>query len=310
MAVAKESRRFALPTLSIRHREAVAAYLFVMPWILGLLIFAAYPVGASLVLSFTQWDLLTEIKYVGADNYVKMFTDDRYFPITMGNTAYYTFIGVPLHTLVALLLAVPLTSKLRGIRFFRTAWYVPSVTPAVAAAVLWILIYHPEFGMANVVLELVGIPPQRWIFDQTLAKPSFILMSLWSVGGQMVIFIAALQGVPQQLYEAASIDGAGRWGRFMNVTLPLISPATFFNLVIGVIASFQIFTAAYIMTRGGPANQTLFFVLQLYRNAFQYLKFGYASAMAWVLFVIILFFTGLQFFGARRWVYYEAKADE
>ena len=287
----------------------MAAYLFVGPWILGLLIFAVYPVGASFYLSFTRWDLMTAIEFVGVDNYVRMFARDRVFVVAMGNTAYYTFIGVPLHTAFALMLALPLASKLRGIRYFRTAWYVPSVTPAVASAILWVLIYHPEFGMANSVLDLLGIPPQKWIFSQTLAKPSFIIMSMWSVGGQMVIFIAGLQGVPQQLYEAAGIDGAGRWGRFRHVTLPLISPVIFFNLVIGLIASFQIFTAAYIMTRGGPANQTLFFVLHLYRNAFQYLKFGYASALAWILFLVILLFTSIQFLGARKWVYYETTGD-
>ena len=295
--------------MSIRTREAVAAYLFVGPWILGLLIFAVYPVGASFYLSFTRWDLMTAIEFVGVDNYVRMFARDRVFVVAMGNTAYYTFIGVPLHTAFALMLALPLASKLRGIRYFRTAWYVPSVTPAVASAILWVLIYHPEFGMANSFLDLLGIPPQKWIFSQTLAKPSFIIMSMWSVGGQMVIFIAGLQGVPQQLYEAAGIDGAGRWGRFRHVTLPLISPVIFFNLVIGLIASFQIFTAAYIMTRGGPANQTLFFVLHLYRNAFQYLKFGYASALAWILFLVILLFTSIQFLGARKWVYYETTGD-
>ncbi len=295
--------------LTLRRREAIAAYLFVAPWVAGLLSFAAFPIAASLFLSFSEWDFLTELRFVGSANYVRMFTDDRLFLLTLGNTAYYTFIGVPLHTVGALLLALPLSAKLRGIRYFRTAWYVPSVTPAVAAAVLWILIYHPDFGMANTFLDIFRIPPQRWIFDTTLAKPSFIIMSMWGVGGQMVIFLAGLQGVPQQLYEAASIDGAGRLKRFRHITLPLISPITFFNLVVGFIGSFQIFTAAYIMTRGGPANQTLFYVLYLYRNAFQYLKFGYASSMAWVLFIVILFFTFIQFVGARRWVYYEVTVE-
>ena len=179
--------------LTLRRRESIAAYLFVTPWIIGLLVFAAGPIAASLFLSFTEWDFLTEIKFVGSANYVRMFTEDRLIPFTLGNTAYYTFIGVPLQTLLALLLALPLSAKLRGIRYFRTVWYVPSVTPAVAAAILWILIYHPDFGMANTFLELLRIPPQRWIFDSTLAKPSFIIMSMWGVGGQMVIFLAGLQ---------------------------------------------------------------------------------------------------------------------
>ena len=296
--------------MTLRRRESIAAYLFVAPWIIGLVVFAAGPIAASLVLSFMEWDFLTEIKFVGSDNYVRMFADDRLIPITLGNTAYYTFIGVPLQTLLALLLALPLSAKLRGIRYFRTLWYVPSVTPAVAGAILWILIYHPDFGMANTFLELFRIPPQRWIFDPALAKPSFIIMSLWGVGGQMVIFLAGLQGVPTQLFEAASIDGAGRFKRFLYITLPIISPITFFCLVVGLIGSFQIFTAAFIMTDGGPANQTLFYVLQLYRQAFQYLRFGYASSMAWILFLIILFFTFIQFVGARRWVFYEFSAEK
>ena len=308
MAVVKSALSERGARFTLRRREAIAAYLFLAPWIAGLLIFSAYPITASLFLSFTDWDLLSPITFIGAENYRVMFSGDPTFITSLGNTAYYTFIGVPLHTAFALLLAVPLSSRLRGIRFFRTAWYVPSVTPAVAAAVLWILIYHPDFGLANTILALFRIPPQGWIFDPQLAKPSFIIMSLWSVGGQMVIFLAGLQGVPQALYEAASMDGAGRLSRFRHITLPMISPITFFNLVIGLIGSFQIFSAAYIMTNGGPANQTLFYVLHLYRSAFQYLHFGFASAMAWVLFLIILFFTGVQFAGARRWVYYETVA--
>ena len=295
--------------MSLRQREEIAAYLLVMPWILGLILFTAYPMGASLALSFSEWNFLGDIKFVGLDNYRAMFTRDRDFVVSLGNTAYYTFIGVPLHTAFALLLALPLSTKLKGIRYFRTAWYVPSVTPAVASAILWILIYHPDFGLANTLLGLVKVPPQGWIFDSTMAKPAFIIMSMWSVGGQMVIFLAGLQGVPQELYDASSIDGAGRLRQFRHITLPLISPVTFFNLVISLIGSFQIFTTAYIMTNGGPANQTLFYVLHLYRNAFEYLKFGYASTLAWGLFVIILFFTGLQFLGAKRWVYYEVKVD-
>jgi multiple sugar transport system permease protein len=293
--------------LRLRQREALAAYLFLAPWLVGLLLFVAGPVVASFVLAFTSWDLLNSPTWVGADNFDKMLSRDRLFPITMGNTAYYTFISVPLHIAVALATAMALNAKLWGIRFFRTAFYVPSVTPAVASAILWVWIFQPEVGLANVGLEALGLPAQRWILDPDLAKPSFILMSLWATGGQMVIFLAGLQGIPEHLYEAASIDGAGAGRRFWHITLPLLSPVIFFNLVIGIIGSFQIFSAAYIMTNGGPANQTLFYVLYVYQQAFKFLQMGYASALAWVLFLIVLVFTIVQFRVAGRWVHYEGE---
>jgi multiple sugar transport system permease protein len=294
-------------TLTLPQREAVAAYLFLLPFLVGLLLFVAGPVVASFALAFMSWDLLNPPTWVGLGNFEKMFLEDALFPVSIGNTAYFTFISVPLHIAVALATALALNAKLWGIRFYRTAFYVPSVTPAVANALLWIWIFQPEVGLANVALEAFGLPGQTWILDPDMVKPSFILMSLWATGGQMVIFLAGLQGIPDHLYEAANIDGAGAWRRFVAITLPMLSPVIFFNLVIGIIGSFQIFAAAFIMTNGGPSNQTLFLVLYVYRQAFQFLQLGYASALCWVLFVIILLFTAVQFRAAGRWVYYEGE---
>lgn len=298
LAVSKPRRKLA------RH-ESRAAYFMLAPWILGIILFVLGPVIASLALAFTQWDLLTPAKFVGIDNFRQMAGSDDLIPKSLANTAYYTFIGVPLHLAAALLYALLLNQKLPGMRFYRTAFYVPSVTPAVASAVLWVAIFSPEFGIANHFLGLLGIPGIRWLADSRWAKPAFILMGFWGVGGTMVIYLAGLQGIPDYLYEAAGIDGAGAWQRFRNVTIPMLTPTIFFTTIMGLIGSFQVFTAAYVMTAGGPNNATMFYVLYLYRNAFQYLRMGYASSMAWVLFVIIAFFTYIQFAASGRWVYYE-----
>jgi multiple sugar transport system permease protein len=196
---------------------------------------------------------------------------------------------------------------LRGLPIYRTIFFLPSLTPAVANALLWVWIFSPDFGLANYFLAMVGLPPQKWLFDIHLAKPSLILMGLWGIGSQVIIFLAGLQGISQTLYEAASIDGANGWRRFWAITLPMLSPTIFFNLVIGIIGSFQVFTTAYIATQGGPQNATLFYVLYLWRNGFDYFKMGYASALAWVLLVIVLLLTLLQFRVARRLVYYEVE---
>lgn len=294
-------------TKRLARHEMAAAYTMLAPWIGGIILFVVGPVIASFVLAFTDWDLLNPPQFVGLGNFREMLKSDVYIPKSLGNTAFYTFLGVPLQLATALGMAVLLNQNLAGIRFYRTAFYVPSVTPAVANAILWILIYNPEFGIANYVLGVFGLGPVRWLADSTVAKPAFIIMSLWGVGGTMVIYLAGLQGIPDYLYEAADIDGAGPLQRFRNVTLPLLTPTIFFTTIMGIIGSFQVFSAAYIMTNGGPNNATLFYVLYLYRNAFQYLRMGYASSMAWVLFVIIALFTYLQFAASGRWVYYEGE---
>jgi multiple sugar transport system permease protein len=230
---------------------------------------------------------------------------DDLFPTALYNTLYYTVVAVPAQVLVALLMALALNRQVRGINFFRTAYYLPTVTPTVASIILWVWIFNPDFGIANAVLHVVGIPPQKWLGDPQLAKPSLIIMSLWRVGSQMVIFLAGLQSVPEALHEAAAIDGANYLRRLLHVTIPMISPVIFFNVVVGVIDSFQIFTVAFIATGGGPVTATYFYVLHLYDQAFQNFHMGYASALAWVLFAVILAFTVGQFLLGRQWVYYE-----
>ena len=287
-------------------RILIAGYIFIAPWLLGFLIWTAGPMIASIIISLMKWEVITPPHFVGFQNFVHLLHDPL-FSISLYNTAYYTFIGVPLQLTMALLLAIMLNVKVRGIALYRTIYYLPSVTPAVASAMLWLWIFNPEFGLANALLVKLGLPKQLWLMDPVLAKPAFIVMSLWGVGGAMVIFLAGLQGIPSELYEAASIDGANGWQRFRFITIPMLTPIIFFNLIIGLIDSFQIFTSAFIMTNGGPQNKTLFYVLYLYRNGFQYFKMGYASALAWVLFVIILLFTLLQFKLSKRWVYYETE---
>ncbi|MXZ40759.1 MAG: sugar ABC transporter permease [Caldilineaceae bacterium SB0666_bin_21] len=289
---------------AVARRQAWEGRIFALPFILGFLAFWLYPMSYSVYLVFQDWDLLSPPSFVGLDNIFELFRDES-IGISLGNTSYYTFIGVPLQLVLALALALLLNVKVRGLAIYRTLFYLPAMTPIVASAIVWLQILHPEFGILNSFLRNLGIEPVNWLFDPRAAKPAFILMTLWGVGPQMVIFLAGLQGVPQSLYEAAEIDGASRFQRFLFITIPMISSITFFNLVVGVIASFQVFTTAFIMTRGGPQNATLFLVLYLYRNGFQYFKMGYASAIAWMLFVIIVAFTVIQFRLASRWVYEE-----
>ena len=285
------------------------AYLFILPWIVGFLLFTAGPMLGSLYISFTRWEIVSASVWVGLDQYQKLFADDRFY-LSLWNTAYYVFLGVPLHLFLALLAALAMNMNLRGIRIFRTLFYVPSLTPVVANAILWMWIFHPQWGLANAVLNWFGIEGLYWLQDPKLSKPSFIIMSFWTIGGQMVILLAGLKGIPQSLYEAAEIDGAGLFQRFRSVTLPLLTPAIFFNLIIAIIGAFQVFTQAYIMTEGGPSYSTLFYLLYLYRAAFENFRMGYASAMAWILFVIVLFFTLIQFRLSDRWVFYEGDLRE
>jgi multiple sugar transport system permease protein len=290
----------------MRTREAIQGYLFASPWLIGLLIFGIGPMAFSLYISFTIYPVLSPPTWIGLANYHDLFLGDPLFWTALGNTAYYVAFAVPLGLLGSLLLALLLNLKVRGVALFRTAYYIPTVISTVPVYILWVWLLDPGAGLVNQVLGLVGIHGPTWLASPDWSKPSLILMSLWGIGGAtMVIYLAGLQGIPQHLYEAAQIDGAGRWARFRNVTLPMLSPTIFFNLIIGIIASFQIFTQAFVMTSGGPLNSTLFYSFYLYREGFQYLYMGYASAMAWVLLVITLALTLFNFALARRWVYYE-----
>jgi multiple sugar transport system permease protein len=281
-------------------------YLFLLPWILGFVLFQAGPMIASLGISLTRWEIVTSPEFVGLRQYVSLATDDRFY-LAMYNTAYYVALGVPTHLLLALLAAMLLNVQVRGTSIYRTLYYLPSITPIVANSILWAWIFNAEFGLLNGWIRALGLPGPLWLQDPSWTKAAFVIMSYWTIGGQMVILLAGLQGVPDHLYEAAAIDGAGWWHRFWNVTLPLITPSLFFNLIVAFIGAFQVFTQAYIITKGGPENATLFYILYLYRAAFEDFKMGYASALAWVLFVIVLLVTLFQFKVANRWVFYEGE---
>lgn len=291
---------------TLYRREMVFGYLMISPWVLGFIIFVAGPMLASIYLSFTNWRLIGTARWVGLENYRSMLFEDPRFWKALYNTAYYTLISVPLGTMGSLLLALLMNQKVHGIKFYRTMYYLPVVTSGVATALLWQWIFNPRFGLLNYLLSLVGTSGPDWLVSEVWSKPAFVVMSLWGIGGSMVIFLAGLQSIPEEFYEAAHLDGASPWQRFRHITFPLLSPTTFFVLVIGIIGSFQIFTSAFVITNGGPADSTLFYVLYLYQNAFQYFRMGYASALAWILFVIILGLTIVQFRLASRWVYYEA----
>ncbi len=305
-------------------KEGRAAYAFLSPWILGTLLLAVGPMLLSLVMSFTDWDIITAAKWRGVGNFGEAVSEDPRFWKSLTVTGIYTVVSVPLGIAFALALALLLNTKVRGMALFRTCFYLPALASAVASALIWRRIFQPEGGLLNAVIygadgkgNFLGVGslletiasspgPANWLGDEKLALPAFIMMSLWSVGGGMIILLAGLQGIPQHYYEAATLDGAGAWQRFRAVTLPLLTPSLFFTLVTGVIGSFQIFTPAYVMTSGGPNDATRFYVLHLYDQAFGNLRMGYASALAWILFAVILVFTALQF-RLNRYVYYESE---
>ncbi len=291
---------------SLKRREAIEGWLFASPWVVGFLVFSIGPIIASLILSFCDYSVYSLPKWIGIENYRKMLFEDPLFWKSLYNTVYY-LINVPLGLGVALGCALLLNRNLVGKNILRTMYYLPSVTSGVAISLLWLWIFDPNLGFLNDLLERIGINGPLWLQSEKWSKPALILMSLWGIGGTMVIYLAGLQGVPEQLYEAAEIDGASQWQKFYHITIPMLSPTILFTVVMGIIGSFQVFTQSYIMTNGGPLNSTLFYVLYLYRNGFVWLHLGYASAMAWILFIIILVVTMLIFRTSPAWVYYESK---
>ena len=294
-------------------RDARDGYLFALPWLLGFFLFTLGPMVVSILMSFTEWNGITplsQIRWVGTDNYRALLTDDPRFLKALTNTTWYVLWAVPFGTLNALCLALLLNQEVKGQSVFRTLFYLPSVVSGVATSMLWLWLFNPSFGPINYALSLLGVPQDRlpgWLTDPEWALSALVLMSLWGVGNSMLIYLAGLQGVPGHLYEAADLDGANAWVRFRNVTLPLLTPTLLFNLVMGIIGSFQTFTQAFVMTKGGPKDATLFYVLYLYQKAFQQFKMGYASAMAWIFFVIIMAFTLMLLRSSKRWVYYEGE---
>jgi len=280
---------------------------FVSPWIVGFVLFLAFPMVQSLWYSFTDKNVMGAGGWVGLENYRELLLRDKLFRISLYNTLYITLLGVPLSLGLSLVLALMLNLKVRGISFYRTAFYITSIVPAVAASMLWMWVLNPRYGLINDLLWRIGIKGPLWLGSPPWAKPALIIMSLWGVGNTMLIYLSSLQDVPSQLYEAAELDGAGVWSKFRHVTLPMITPVTLFNLIMGIINSFQYFTQAFIVSqgKGGPANSTLFYTLYLYQKAFRDLQMGYAAAMGWILFLIILSLTLLIVRFSKSWVYYE-----
>jgi multiple sugar transport system permease protein len=291
----------------MRRREEIEAYLFLAPWILGFLGFSLIPIVASGVLAFTDYNILKPPTFVGTRNFSRMLYGDPLFWQALKVTANYVLASVPLEVILGYGVALMLNQKVKGLSIFRTVFYLPSVVSGVAVALMWIWVFQPEMGIVNTFLAGIGIHGPRWLSDPNWALPTLIFTSLWGIGSGMLVYLAGLQSVPTHLYEAAKLDGAGRWQEFIHITLPMTSPVIFFSLLMGMIGSWQVFTAGYVMTAGGPANSTLFYVLYLYRNGWQYFRMGYASALAWVLCFIILLLTLIVFRTSGRWVYYEGQ---
>ena len=290
----------------LRRREAIEGLLWISPWIIGFLVFTFGPMVASLYLSFTRYKIGATPEWVGLSNYQEAFFSDKLFWPSLGHTAYYALVLVCIGVFLSLLAAL-LLNNIKGKGVLRALFYLPSLTPVVALAVIWGWLLQPKYGLVNYILSLVGITGPGWFTSQVWAIPGIILVSLWASvgGGRMIIFLAGLQGVPKELYEAADIDGASGLTKFWHVTIPLISPTILFNAIISIIGSFSVFSLAYVATEGGPNYATWFYMLHLYYNAFSYFQMGYASALAWILFVLILLLTLLQMQLSRRWVHYE-----
>lgn len=289
-----------------------AGYLYIMPWLLGLLLFTIGPMLFSLLLAFSKWDIITgvqSIEWVGLDNFKAIFHDELFYQ-SLKVTFIFALVSVPLYQIVSLLIAVLLNMRSRGMNVFRLIYFMPSVIPAVAVSMMWVMIFNPEYGILNKALGWFGIQGPAWLQDPSYAIGALIVMGIWGVGNTIIIYLSGLQSVPEDMHEAAELDGAGRIRRFFSITLPMISPTVFFNLIMGIIGGFQYFTQAFVMTNGGPLNSTLFYNLYLYNKAFQDYEMGYASALSWILFVIILVFTLIVIRSSSMWVYYQGDDDK
>lgn len=306
-----------------RLRAELVGFAFASPWLLGVLVLGIYPILASFYFSFCRYNILRPPRFTGWENYHLLLTDDPLFWRSFWNTAWLTSIGLPLQLMFALAAALLLNARLRGQSFFRTAFYLPTLVPAVATGVVWLWILNPEFGLINSLLHMIGLSGPGWMSDPRWSKPALVLVTIWGMGGTMVIFLAGLQQVPVTLYEAAIVDGANRWQQFRNVTFPVLSPVILFNLIMGIIGSFHYFTTVYVMTSGigvsgtsgtggqnigGPESSTMVYPLYLYQNAFLYFRMGYASAMAWILFLIVAVLVVLVF-RTSGWVHYESRDE-
>ncbi|TYP77448.1 carbohydrate ABC transporter permease [Paenibacillus methanolicus] len=286
------------------YKDGLWAFLMLLPNLIGFLMFLLLPVLATFVISFSSWNLTDSFDFNGIDNYKELFKDPVFIQV-MGNTLYFTAASVPIGIAVSLLLAVFLNQKLRFIRFYRAAFFIPVISSMVAVSVIWQWIYNPEYGLLNYALSWFGIDGPAWLTDPNWAMPTVIITSIWkSLGFNMLIFLAGLQSISDSYYEAADIEGANWYAKFRHITLPLLSPTTFFVTVMSIINSFQVFDTVYLMTQGGPARSTSVLVYYIFQNAFQYFRMGYASAMAYVLFFIVLIITFIQFWRQKKWSIY------
>lgn len=294
--------------LSESKRDNIHFYLFISPWLIGFVVFALYPILASLYYSFTDYDIISNPHFIGFDNYKELFEDELFYK-SIVVTLKYTLISVPLGLFLSLIFAMLINMKIPARGFFRTAMYFPSMVSGVSMSLLWFWIFNPEVGVFNYILSWFGVKGPAWFLDENFAIWALIIMTFWGVGAGMIIFLAGLQGVPSSLLEAAKLDGAGRWKTFWNVTFPMISPVFLFQLIMSVIESFQVFTQAYVMTQGGPNYSTRFYVYNVYVSAFKDFRLGYASAMAWLLLLAILIITVIIMKSSNRFVYYEGGRE-
>ncbi len=294
---------------NLRRKETLAFYLCISPWILGFIFFYIGPILTSFYYSLTKWDLLTPPEWVGMENYIRIFSRDKLFLQSLKVTFLYTIAYVPLDLILGLGIALLLNRPIKGIGIFRTIFYLPSVLTGVAYVVMWMWIFNPQVGLINTTLKLIGITGPRWLLDPKFALWAIVIMSVFQVGRSMLIYLAGLKDIPRELSEAASMDGAGIWQRFWKITLPMLTPSILFNLIFGMIMTFQSFTNVYVATNGGPLDSTLFYVLYLYQKAFNFLEMGYASALAWILFLIVLLLTILIFATSSKWVFYRGTAE-
>jgi multiple sugar transport system permease protein len=290
-----------------RKQEAIAFYIWILPWLIGFLLWRAWPMLDSLYLAFTDYRLLNTPSFTGLDN-IRTLMDDERFWKSLRVTLYYVIGTVPIGTSIALVAAMLLARKLKGVNFWRTIYFMPSVVAGVTVAVMWSFIFNPKFGLLNIMLEWISINGPTWLASETWALPAIIIMGWWTrIGTQMVIYLAGLKGIPQVLYEAAEIDGAGSWAKFRHVTVPMLSPTILFNVIIELIAAFQIVDPPLVLTDGGPNNATRLYVFNLYETAFEFQKMGYASVQAWILFLIVMVLTVLTLRISRRRVFYETE---
>ncbi|MDR2375666.1 MAG: sugar ABC transporter permease [Treponema sp.] len=281
-------------------------YFFIMPCIIGLVLFAFGPMIFSIYISLSEWNIITPVRFIGITNYINAFKDPL-IPHSLGVTFYYCVLAVPLGLVVTFLLANLLNTGVKGMSLFRTIYYIPAIVPAVASSALWMNMFSIQYGLINNVLKLLNLPTFQFLNSRSQVIPSMVIMSVWGAGSGVIIYLAGLQGISKTLYEAAEIDGAGAFRRFFHITIPMMTPIIFFNFLMGIIGGLQTFGSAYIMTNGGPANASLFISILIYRSAFTYFRMGYASAMSWILFVIIAILTVVVFRTSNRWVFYESK---